>query len=234
MPGLLGPGLLTPGGFCADDTTGQYSRHAMGASRVIAYIDGFNLYHGLRDAGLEDSRWLDLHGMCVSLLEPSERLELVRYFTSRVKGSPAKAARQAVFIDALRARGGIEIDFGHFLSNTVQCFNCGNVWKKNEEKKTDVNVAVRLLEDASDDRFDTAMIVSGDSDLVPPIESLRRRFPHKRVVVAFPPRRRSSQLAQAASAVFPIYPQTVRANHLPDPVRTAAGVDLHAPSGWLP
>ena len=206
----------------------------MAGSRVIAYIDGFNLYHGLRDAGLKDSRWLDLHGMCVSLLQPGEQLDLVRYFTSWVKDNPTKAARQAVYVDALRVRGGIEIDFGHFLSNTAQCFRCGNVWKKNEEKKTDVNIAVRLLEDASDEILDTAIVVSGDSDLVPPVESVLRRFPHKRVIVAFPPKRRSSQLAQAASAALSIFPQTIQSNHLPDPVRTAGGVDLHAPSGWLP
>ena len=201
---------------------------------MIAYIDGFNLYHGLRDAGLKDSRWLDVRGMCLSLLQTGEQLELVRYFTSWVKDNPVKSARQAVYIDALRARGGIEIDFGHFLSNTAQCFRCGNVWKKNEEKKTDVNVAVRLLEDAFDDRFDTAIIVSGDSDHVPPIKSVLSRFPHKRVIVAFPPRRRSSQLEQAASVAFSIYPQTIQANHLPDPVSAAGGVDLYAPSGWLP
>ncbi len=212
----------------------KYILPLVAASRVIAYIDGFNLYHGLRAAGLKDSRWLDLHGMCMSLLHPDEQLELVRYFTSWVKDNHVKAARQAVYVDALRARGGIEIDFGHFLSSTVQCFECGNVWRKNEEKKTDVNVAVRLLEDASDDRFDTAIVVSGDSDLVPPVESVLRRFPRKRVIVAFPPRRRSSQLAQAASAADSIYPQTVRTNRLPDPVRTSGGVDLYAPSGWLP
>ncbi len=201
---------------------------------MTAYIDGFNLYYGLRDAGLRESRWLDLRGLCASLLGPGEQLDLVRYFTSRMKDSPAKAAHQAVYIDALHARGGIEIDFGHFLSSTAKCFKCGNVWRKNEEKKTDVNIAVRLLEDAADDLFDTAMVVSGDSDLVPPIESVQLRFPHKRVIVAFPPRRRSSHLARAASDAFPIYPQTIRANPLPDPVLTSGGVALHAPSGWLP
>ena len=206
----------------------------MGAARVIAYIDGFNLYHGLRAARLDESRWLDLRGMCAALLRPGERLEQVRYFTSWVKDNPVKAARQAVYIDALRAVGGIEIDFGHFLPGTARCFKCGNVWKKNNEKKTDVNVAVRLLEDATDDLFDTAMVVSGDSDLVPPIESVLRRFAHKRVVVAFPPRRRSSQLEQAASAAFSIYPRTIQSSPLPDPVLTPSGAPLHAPRGWLP
>ena len=197
---------------------------------MVAYIDGFNLYHGLRDAGLGESRWLDIHGVCASLLRSGEQLDL----TSRVRDNPVKAARQAVYIDALRATGGVEIDFGHFLSSTARCFRCGNVWRKNEEKKTDVNVAVRLLEDAADDLFDTAMVVSGDSDLVPPVESVQRRFPHKRVVVAFPPRRRSSQLERAASKALSIYPRTIQANPLPDPVRTPGGVELHAPSGWLP
>ena len=69
---------------------------------------------------------------------------------------------------------------------------------------------------------------------VPPIESVLLRFPHKRVVVAFPPKRSSTQLKQAASAAFSIFPQTIQSNHLPDPVRTSGGVELQAPSGWLP
>ncbi len=77
----------------------------MGASRVIAYIDGFNFYHGLRHSGLKDSRWLDYHALSESMLQPGEQLELVRYFTSRVKNNPKKTARQAVFIDALLAGG---------------------------------------------------------------------------------------------------------------------------------
>jgi hypothetical protein len=94
--------------------------------------------------------------------------------------SPGKAGRQSTFIDALVARGGIEIDFGHFLSEPVTCRNCASTWQKNEEKRTDVNIAVRLLDDAYDDRFDLAVVISGDSDLVPPIEAVRRWFPSKR------------------------------------------------------
>ena len=156
----------------------------MHTERLVACIDGFNLYHGLRDARLRSSRWLDLRGMCTSLLKPSQQLELVRYFTARVRRNPAAARRQSMYMDALLACGGIEIDFGHFLSSPTRCRSCGAVRHRQEEKRTDVNIAVRLLEDAYDDRFDTAMVVSGDSDLVPPIESVRHRFPDKRVLVA--------------------------------------------------
>lgn len=206
----------------------------MSAERLVAYIDGFNLYYGLRDARLRSSRWLDLHGVCTSLLKPSQQLEFVRYFTTRVRGDPHAARRQSVYIDALLARGGIEIDFGHFLSSSTHCRNCGAVRQKHEEKRTDVNIAVRLLEDAYDDRFDTAMVVSGDSDLVPPITSVRSRFPHKRVLVAAPPERWSAQLGQAANAALQISALTIRSNRLPDPVVTPSGMRLRAPRGWLP
>ena len=206
----------------------------MQVERVVAYIDGFNLYYGLRDASLRSSRWLDLQGMCTSLLKPGQRLEFVRYFTARVRNDPGAARRQGVFIDALTARGGIEIDFGHFVSRTVACPACGTVRWRREEKKTDVNIAVRLLDDGYDDRFDVAIVVSGDSDLAPPIESVRRRFPAKQVVVAAPPERGSAQLRRAANAAFQISAATIRSNRLPDPLTTPEGVQLRAPRGWLP
>ena len=206
----------------------------MRTERTITYIDGYNFYHGICDARLHSSRWLDLTAMSQSLLKPQQRLELVRYFTTMVRNNPPKAKRQSTFIEALRARGGIEIDFGHFLSKSMKCPNCGNEWTKHEEKKTDVNIAVRILDDAFDDRFDVAMVVSGDSDLVPAIESIHTRFPNKRIIVAFPPKRHSAELKRVANESFTIGQGKIRSNRLPDPVVTPAGISLHAPSGWLP
>ncbi len=206
----------------------------MSQERVITYIDGYNLYHGLLDAGLRSSRWLDLSHLGTSLLKSDQNLILTRYFTTRVKGRPEKARRQGAFIDALQARGAIEIDFGHFLSKQVKCRNCGSTWQKNEEKKTDVNIAVRLLDDAFDDRFDVAVVISGDSDLVPPIEAVRARFPEKRLLVAFPPKRHSSELRRVADAAFTISDRKIRASRLPPTVSASDGVTLTAPPGWLP
>ena len=206
----------------------------MRAERVIAYIDGFNLYHGLCDAQLESSRWLDLHGVCQSLLKPHQHLVLVRYFTSMVRNKPRAAKRQSVYIDALRSRGGIEIDFGHRLSKTLTCSRCGFVHSTSVEKKTDVNIAVRLLEDAYDDRFDLALVISADSDLAPPIEAVRRRFAGKTLLAAAPPARWSSELKRVAHAMVKISPSAVRRNRLPDPVITPNGQQLRAPAGWLP
>lgn len=206
----------------------------MRVERVVAYIDGFNLYHGLMDAKLGTSRWLDLRSMCRRLLSAQQHLDLVRYFTTRIRNNPAQHSRQQTYIDALLARGAVEIDYGHFLSQSARCRTCGATWRRNEEKKTDVNIAVRLLEDAFDDLFDVAIIVSGDSDLAPPIESVRRRYPSKTVVVAFPPQRHSGELRRVADAAFPIGRGIIRSCRLPDPVLQANGHRLRAPKGWLP
>ena len=207
----------------------------MSTERAIAYIDGFNLYHGLMQARLGSSRWLDLGEMSRSLLGDARRLELVRYFTTRARSRPGDAERQSVYIDALQAHGAIEIDFGFFLRKKgIKCSQCQNSWPYYEEKKTDVNIAVRLLNDAFDDRFDVALIVSGDSDLVPAIESVKIRYPDKRLIVAFPPKRRSYDLEAAAHSSFSILNSQIRASRLPNPVVTSEGIELRAPMGWVP
>ncbi len=206
----------------------------MAQDRVIAYVDGYNLYHGMIEARLRLARWLDLTALGRSLIRPHQRLVKTRYFTTRVRGNPDKADRQRIYIDALLARGEIEIDFGHFLSKPVFCNKCGNRWRRNEEKKTDVNISVRMLDDAYDDLFDAAIVVSGDGDLVPAIESVQDRFPEKRVLVAFPPERFSEELMRVADAAFPISTARVRSARLPNPVTAADGRVLRAPRGWLP
>ena len=57
----------------------------MSMSRVVTYIDGFNLYFGLRDAGLKRYYWLDLVALSSTFLLPGQTLEHVHYFTARIR-----------------------------------------------------------------------------------------------------------------------------------------------------
>ena len=91
-----------------------------------------------------------------------------------------------------------------------------------------------MLEDAYDDRFDTAIIISGDSDLTAPIQAVQRRFCDKRVLVAFPPKRFSKELDRVADHAFGIFARNIRASRLPPSVTTKHGTTLSAPQGWLP
>jgi uncharacterized LabA/DUF88 family protein len=76
-----------------------------------------------------------------------------------------------------------------FTETSAQCNKCGSRWKRHEEKETDVHFSLTLLEDAIDNVFDRAIIISADSDLVPPVRVIRRRLPGKEVFVATPPGR---------------------------------------------
>ena len=131
----------------------------------------------------------------------------VRYFTTRVVaelGDPEKPTRQNTYLEALATLPDLRIHYGYFLHKRQNCRQCGATWYTYEEKMTDVNIAVELLGDAQDDAFDTAIIVSGDSDLTGPVQTVRSRYPNKRVVVASPPNRASKQLRQVATASFTI------------------------------
>jgi uncharacterized LabA/DUF88 family protein len=103
---------------------------------------------------------------------------------------------------------------------------------KQEEKMTDVNIAIELLVDAQQDNFDTALLVSADSDLTGPVVKVRTLFPKKRVLVAFPPDRVSERLKREASAWTNIGKDAIRGNQLPNPVVKAGGVELWKPVEW--
>ena len=126
----------------------------------------------------------------------------------------------------------IKGQFGHYLEKTRECRKCHASWPDYEEKMTDVNIAIQLLLDALDDAFDVALVISGDSDLTTPIHRVRQRFPAKRVIVAFPPRRYSSELKRCASGYLSIGEDKLRANQLPDSIVKPDGFMLQRPITW--
>ena len=76
---------------------------------VIAYVDGFNLYHGLRDKYRRRYLWLDLECL-VQRLRPSDHVVAVRYFTALVLDEPAALARQRTYLDALSVHSGSTVE----------------------------------------------------------------------------------------------------------------------------
>lgn len=203
--------------------------------RVITYIDGFNLYFGLRESNLKRLYWLDVAKLSQSILRPDQTLEQTRYFTARIRGKGPKIAdvqRQSTYIDALLTRPNLVVQEGHFLEKSVTCKSCGKSWQTYEEKMTDVNIAVGLLGDAMNDRFDTALVISGDSDLTTPVRQVVAQFPEKRVIVAFPPKRHSTALKQVANGFIVIGEDKLRQSQLPETVVTANGTELRRPATW--
>jgi uncharacterized LabA/DUF88 family protein len=203
--------------------------------RVVVYIDGYNLYHGLKAKHWRRLYWVDLWRLGEEFLKAGQTLETVRYFTTRIKGPEDSRRRQEIFLEAITiGRDRLTIDYGHFLEKTANCFKCGSTWPRHEEKKTDVNIACRMVEDAMDDRYEVAIVVSGDSDLVPPIELVKRRWTTKRLIVAFPPDRHSDALKKAAHGYFSISERALTRAQMPEVVKNAAGFELKRPERWGP
>ena len=125
-----------------------------------------------------------------------------------------------------------DIFFGHFLEERITCRNCGHTYKTHHEKMTDVNIALHMLTDAFQDAFDTALLVSADSDLVGPVRTIQTLFPAKQVVVIFPPARRSAALQKAARKHVYLGQNVLRKSQFPDRVVKSNGFVLHRPPSW--
>lgn len=200
--------------------------------RVVVYVDGFNMYFGMMEAGYESLRWLNLEALVKALLKPNQELVELKYFTSRVSNNPDKQKRQTTYIEALESTG-IKIYYGNYQSNSVECRRCGNIWADNNEKMTDVNIATQILIDAYEDKYDMAMLISGDSDLVPPIKAVHELFNKKRVFVAFPPKRHNQSVSLVAKGSMTIGRKKIKDSQFAEEVTKRDGYTLRKPNDWV-
>lgn len=206
------------------------------------YIDGFNLYYGALKG--RPYKWLDLEALCRQLL-PDDRILRIRYFTARITARPSDPQgplRQDAYLRALATLPTVTVHEGHFLSNrtrmplatpqpqgptTVEVI-------KTEEKGSDVNLATYLLTDGYDGAYDTAVVLSNDSDLAEPIRVVKERL-HQRVGIYNPhaPRRRSAELQRVRPDFYrQVNPSHIKRSQLPDPLHTPDGRMISKPQGW--
>lgn len=200
--------------------------------RVITYIDGFNLYFGMKSEYANQFLWLDVEALSSSLLVPGQTLVATKYFTSRVTNQPDKEKRQSTYLDALRAATGCHLFFGRYQSNVILCKGCGSNWPSPKEKMTDVNIATQMLLDAFTDQFDTAILISGDTDLIPPIRAIKSHIPQKRIGVYFPPKRHSIHLENAVDFSGLIGRKKLKNSQLPASITLPNGYVLTRPVSW--
>ena len=200
--------------------------------RVIVYVDGFNLYFGLRSKGWRRYYWQNLWELSRRLLKDDQELLRVKYFTARVKDNPDKEQRQNTFLEALATLPNLAIFYGKYLVNTQKCRNCGATWCVASEKMTDVNIAVEMLVDAYEGAYDTAILVSADSDLTGPLKAMRRLFPNKRLIAAFPPNRSSWDLQRVVDGFFTIGQNKFKKSQFPDAITKPDGYVLQRPKSW--
>ncbi len=139
-------------------------------SKTYVYIDGFNFYHGAMEKRGKGRKWLNFQKWLVKLF-PSNNIIKIKHFTARSSGKydPGKPLRQAVYFRALNTLSPVyEPVLGKFKPKNIKI-------RLNEdteirswifvEKGTDVNLATHLVSDAHQKKFETAIVISNDSDL---------------------------------------------------------------------
>jgi uncharacterized LabA/DUF88 family protein len=199
--------------------------------RVLGFVDGFNLYFGLREAGYKQYLWLDVSKLVSNLCKPRQTCLGVNYFTARINGPGPKHDRQKTLLEAYETLTDCKVHFGMYQSHISTCAACGAQWTQSSEKMTDVNIAVEMLSAAAQNEFDTALLVSADSDLAPAIQKVMHLY-KKRVVIAFPPNRKSHRLSTLASGYFHISRSQLAKSQLPPTVTRPDGFVLSRPSSW--
>jgi len=202
--------------------------------KLIVYVDGFNLYHGMHDAYGRSKHWLDLVALARSLRPLSTDVK-VKYFTAPVLDEPDAESNQTTYIKALEALYPAELTIiqGRYQKKIIKCRKCGHERNQYEEKETDVNIAIHLVADALVSPTHDAMIISADSDLVPAIKAVQEYAPGLFMVAAFPPQRNSWQIRQLLPASFSINRAKLTQSQLPDLVTDPkTGFIYERPAKW--
>ena len=212
------------------------TRRSTKKKRAILYVDGFNLYYGIRGFTNPCVKWLNLESLGESFVDANTKLIEVKYFTAEIKFDEERdnrdsCRRQTAYIKALEAFcTKIKIIYGSFLYKDRRCQECKRVSRIPEEKRTDVNIASHLIQDAYEDNFDCAFLISGDSDLTMPIQIVKSLG--KNVIVVFPPKRKSKELEKHASNLFHININMLRKHLLPSTF-SKEGKKHQCPEEWV-
>ena len=214
--------------------------------KAIAYIDGFNLYYGALKK--TPYKWLNIDSLLKSILYDNYSIVGIKYFTARVSSymaDPEAPRKQANYLRALKTLPNLEIYQGHFLAHPVYLplLPEKTNWKqmtskitekarvlRTEEKGTDVNLACHLLLDAFENKYDSAVIVSNDSDLFTPMEIVKNKFQKKIDVICHHPKK-SAKLCQIADYITGIKKTDLQNNQFPEKLRDERG-EFKKPSSW--
>ncbi len=134
-------------------------------SRIAIFIDGSNLYNGMRD-NLSNTR-VNLQELVQQLITDRE-LVRIYYYNAPLTDDYESDLRegQQRFFESLRRIPYVTVRLGRLHRR-----NDGSL----VEKGIDVALAVESLSLAYENAFDTALLVSGDGDYVELVEALKRK-----------------------------------------------------------
>ncbi|MBW7838001.1 MAG: NYN domain-containing protein [Sphingomonadales bacterium] len=206
--------------------------------RAAVYFDGYNLYHAVNDLGEPFLKWVNLWKLAEEMAKGHSRIiEKVVFCTAYFPGDTGKRARHEKYVNALKING-VTVLLGHTTKEPMDCKNCQHKWDAPREKETDINLALAIFDDAYQDVFDDAYIVTADTDQAATMKVLKSRFPNKRIFSVTPPGRPVAvHLRDLADHKVTITKNHLEACVMPrvlsrDGFAAVVRPDEYAPPGW--
>ncbi|PIR44877.1 MAG: hypothetical protein COV10_02540 [Candidatus Vogelbacteria bacterium CG10_big_fil_rev_8_21_14_0_10_51_16] len=136
-------------------------------NRVAVFIDGSNLYHRLKELSFHNTVKFEYGGLATflarkrPLTNASYYVGVVRAKIDDVRGQELRKQQQRLF--QVLNNQNLNIRRGYIMSHGDRFY----------EKGVDVQIAVDLLVGAYEDEYDTAVLLSSDTDLIPAIKKVR-------------------------------------------------------------
>lgn len=190
--------------------------------RVYAYYDGSNFYHLCKNNyGITK---IYFHHMTNQLIDLNEEgLVKIKYFNAPVNQleSPSNYASQQRFFSQLRKTPFLDLILGRLVKRKINqinifCEKCGyqkvkevncplcgkkidlDKTYKSLEKGVDVGLAINLLLDALNDKYDVALLFSGDADFCPAVRYIIKNL-NKEIIFCYFPTPKTDELIQSCS-----------------------------------
>jgi uncharacterized LabA/DUF88 family protein len=208
-------------------------------SRIAFFIDGFNLFHALDFCSSAQQhhqyhkyKWLNLNKLAECFVTKQDTIASVNYFTTLVTWNRSKFDKHKLYIKAQEAEG-VNVIYGEFKRKDKKCPKCHQKFSTFEEKQTDVNIALSLFQKAVLDEYDTAIIVSGDTDLIPSVKMVKKTFPNKRIGVVIPIGRASEDFKNNTDFHYKMKEKHLISSRFPNQIVLPNSVTLDCPSTWL-
>ena len=199
---------------------------------VIVFIDGFNLYHAINAfRKYHRYKWLDLSKLASLYITKNEKIVDILYFTALATWNQDKVKKHKLFIRA-NELNGVRVIYGEFKKRDKFCNLCKKKYQTFEEKQTDVNIALQLFKLSIENKYDKAIIISGDSDLIPSINAVRNTFPNKQIGILIPIGRRAEELKQASDFYMKMKEKHLASAIFEQKIQTNENEFLVCPPEW--
>ena len=138
--------------------------------RVAVFVDGSNFYRRLKDLGIRHVNKFDYRGLALWLAR-SRSLVYCGYYVGVVRAAPGNLKAQSMRAKQIGLFNHLQSKKQRFVVNRGYIMENSGVY---HEKGVDVKIAVDLLVGAYENTYDTAILLSSDTDLIPVIQKVRQ------------------------------------------------------------